>query len=156
MERGRVPRPAAAARRFRHTLSLALLTAALASGCGNPVAGGARSAATGHGTGTPSAAAPGPPPSSSSTQPPVSPAELCVRVVSHWAREVLAGGTYGDYQSMGLSNRQYDVLREAVDAARPVRREQGDRAAGQVIDRITRDRCAGHHRGGGPGQGPWR
>ncbi|MET8568613.1 hypothetical protein [Streptomyces sp. NPDC004783] len=148
MERGRVPRPAAAARRFRHTLSLALLTAALASGCGNPVAGDGRSAASGHDTGAP--------PSSSSTQPPVSPAELCVRVVSHWAREVLAGGTYGDYQSMGLSNRQYDVLREAVDAARPVRREQGDRAAGQLIDRITRDRCAGHHRGGGPGQGPWR
>ncbi|MFG3548707.1 hypothetical protein [Streptomyces sp. NPDC047725] len=156
MERGRVPRPAAAARRFRHTLSLALLTAALASGCGNSLAGGARSATTGHDTGTRTTAATETPPSSSSAQPPAPPAELCVRVVSHWAREVLAGGTYGDYQSMGLSNRQYDVLREAVDAARPVRREQGDRAAGQLIDRITRDRCAEHHRGGGPGQGPWQ
>ena len=150
MERGGVPRPTAATGGIRRALSLALLTAALATACGNSGTGGPRSATvtTGTGAGHTGSSRPSPTPASD--------AELCVRVVAHWSREVLDGGTYGDYQSMGLSNRQYDILREVVDAARPVRREQGDRAAHELIDRRTRARCAERHGDGGAGKDPWR
>ncbi|GGQ47959.1 hypothetical protein [Streptomyces flaveolus] len=150
MERGGVPRTAAATGGIRRVLSLALLTAALATACGNSGTGGPRSATvtTGTGAGHTGSSRPSPTPASD--------AELCVRVVAHWSREVLDGGTYGDYQSMGLSNRQYDILREVVDAARPVRREQGDRAADELIDRRTRARCAERYSGGGASRGPWR
>ncbi|WP_318218135.1 hypothetical protein [Streptomyces sp. SCL15-6] len=152
MERGGVPRPAVATGGIRRALSLALLTAALATACGNSGTGGPRSATVTAGTGIGS----GDTGSSRPSPSPASGAELCVRVVAHWSREVLNGGTYGDYQSMGLSNRQYDILREVVDAARPVRREQGDRAADELIDRRTRARCAEHYGDGGAGKGPWR
>jgi hypothetical protein len=151
MERGGVPRPSAATGGIRRALALALLTAALATACGDSGADGPATV-TEHGTVTGSGHTGFPQPSPT----PVSGAELCVRVVAHWAREVLGGGTYGDYQSMGLSNRQYDILREVVDAARPVRREQGDRAAGESIDRRTRARCAERHGTGGADKGPWR
>ncbi|NEA51917.1 hypothetical protein G3I35_38030, partial [Streptomyces sp. SID10815] len=62
-----------------------------------------------------------------------SPARLCADVVAHWARETLDDGVYGDYQSMGLSNGQYEILRRIVAAARPVRQRQGDRAADELI-----------------------
>ncbi|MEU6099661.1 hypothetical protein [Streptomyces flaveolus] len=152
MERGGVPRPAAATGGIRRALSLALLTAALATACGHSASSGSRSAPVTAGTATGS----GHTGSSRPSPTPVSDAELCVRVVAHWSREVLAGGTYGDYQSMGLSNRQYDIVREIVDAARPVRREQGDRAADELIDRRTRARCAERYGDGGASKGPWR
>ncbi|MFD8272700.1 hypothetical protein [Streptomyces flaveolus] len=152
MERGGVPRPAAATSGIRRALSLALLTAALATACGNSGTGGPRSATVTTGTGIGS----GDTGSSRPSPSPASGAELCVRVVAHWSREVLDGDTYGDYQSMGLSNRQYDILREVVDAARPVRREQGDRAADELIDHRTRARCAERYGDGGAGKGPWR
>jgi hypothetical protein len=131
-------------------LPLALLTAALATACGNSGTGGPSSATVSTATGA------GPTGTSRPSPAPASDAELCVRVVAHWSREVLDGGTYGDYQSMGLSNRQYDILREVVDAARPVRRAQGDRAAHELIDRRTRTRCAEHHGDGGADKDPWR
>jgi hypothetical protein len=150
MERGGVPRPAAATGGIRRALSLALLTAALATACGNSGTGGPSPATVSTATGA------GPTGSSRPSPAPASDAELCVRVVAHWSREVLDGGTYGDYQSMGLSNRQYDILRKVVDAARPVRREQGDRAADELIDRRTRALCAERHGDGGAGKDPWR
>ncbi|MER7191142.1 hypothetical protein [Streptomyces flaveolus] len=161
MERGGVPRPAAATGGIRRALSLALLTAALATACGNSGTGGPRSATVTTGTGAGTATGSGQTASGNtgSSRPSPTPApdaELCVRVVAHWSRKVLDGGTYGDYQSMGLSNRQYDILREVVDAARPVRREQGDRAADELIDRRTRARCAERYGDGGAGKGPWR
>ncbi|MFG3151322.1 hypothetical protein ACGF7W_04660 [Streptomyces sp. NPDC048219] len=155
MERGGVPRPAAATGGLRRALPLVLLTVALAAACADSgperprsTGGTAPGAAVGAGSGQPGSPRPSPAPASA--------AELCVRVVTHWSREVLDGGTYGDYQSMGLSNRQYDILREVVEAARPVRREQGARAAGELIDRRTRARCTGRHGDGGAGGGPWR
>ncbi|MFD5451535.1 hypothetical protein [Streptomyces sp. NPDC127100] len=143
MERGGggVPRPAAAGGGIRRAVPLALLTAVLTTACGG-----------GSGTGGAHPATAVPPPSPT----PVSDAELCVRVVAHWSREVLDGGTYGDYQSMGLSNRQYDILREVVAAARPVLRTQGALAAAELIDRRTRARCAGRPPGGDADGGPWR
>ncbi|GHA98386.1 hypothetical protein GCM10010330_60620 [Streptomyces tendae] len=77
--------------------------------------------------------------------------------VGYWAREMLDGGEpYGDYQSMGLSNRQYDILREVVDEARAAKRKQGARAAGELIDRRVRQACADGYRDGGPSRGPWQ
>ncbi|MFV0136602.1 hypothetical protein ACLGIH_25915 [Streptomyces sp. HMX87] len=110
-----------------------------ATGCGNS------------GSGAPGSAPAG------TTPPPTPPVGLCVTIVGHWSRELLDGDSYGDYQSMGLSNRQYDILREVLDAARPVKGRQGVGAAEELIDRRTREECARAHRDGGPSTGgPWR
>ncbi|MFA3874484.1 hypothetical protein ABS735_12455 [Streptomyces sp. MMCC 100] len=77
--------------------------------------------------------------------------------VGYWAREMLDGGEpYGDYQSMGLSNRQYDILREVVDAARTLKRDQGAQEADELIGRQVRLACAEGYRDGGPSNGPWQ
>ncbi|MEY7979716.1 hypothetical protein AB8O53_25750 [Streptomyces pilosus] len=81
--------------------------------------------------------------------------DLCTRIVGHWSRELLDGRGYGDYQSMGLSGGQYDILREVVDSARAARR-QGTADVGKLIDREARAGCAAWYRSGGPGTGPWR
>ncbi|MGY0066688.1 hypothetical protein ACWZEH_07620 [Streptomyces sp. QTS137] len=121
----------------------ALVTVLLAAGCG------------------PSGRAGTPAPSLSSASPASSPSatapeDVCVRIVTHWAREALDGTAYGDYQSMGLSNGQYDILRDAVDAARPTRERQGASAAHDVIGRHVREACAERYRTGGPDEGAWR
>ncbi|MCQ9135995.1 hypothetical protein, partial [Streptomyces hilarionis] len=90
------------------------------------------------------------------TPPPRSPEELCARIVAHWSRVMLDSHTYGDYQSMGLSNRQYDVLRSVLDAARTEKKEQGAAAAQKLIDRQARADCADRYRSDGPGESPWR
>ncbi|MEU2772642.1 hypothetical protein ABZ646_06840 [Streptomyces sp. NPDC007162] len=113
-------------------LGLALLTA-----CGAPTAPTGRHTPTG----SPSA---------------VSDAALCARIVAHWSREVLDSGTYGDYQSMGLSNGQYEILRDVVEAARAVARQQGAAASDRLIDRRSRSACADRYRHGAPSGGPWR
>ncbi|MEU8688909.1 hypothetical protein [Streptomyces sp. NPDC048665] len=87
---------------------------------------------------------------------PTSPADLCTRLVSHWSRAVLDGTTYGDYQSMGLSNGQYEILREVVDGARVVKRRQGAAAADTLIDRRARQACADRYRYGAPSESPWQ
>ncbi|KES04714.1 hypothetical protein BU52_24135 [Streptomyces toyocaensis] len=81
--------------------------------------------------------------------------DLCAELVGHWSRQVLDGDTYGDYQSMGLSGGQYDILREVVDSARAARR-QGTPDVGRLIDREAREGCAEWYRAGGPGEGPWQ
>ena len=91
-------------------------------------------------------------PSPTATPPEV----LCARIVAHWSREVLDGGTYGDYQSMGLSNGQYEILRSVVDAARAAKKREGAGAADKLIDRQSREGCAAWYRSGGPGKGPWQ
>ncbi|QJT06788.1 hypothetical protein G9272_12575 [Streptomyces asoensis] len=120
-------------------LPAALLTGLLTVGCGASGSAGAN--------GTPS-----PPPSPSTT----SPEELCTRIVAHWSRQVLDSTTYGDYQSMGLSNGQYEILRTVVDAARAAKKRQGADAADELIDREAAGGCADRYRSGGPTEGPWR
>ncbi|WP_247693608.1 hypothetical protein [Streptomyces sp. RM99] len=156
MGRGETPWPGATARRLRlaralAALALTLPAGALATACGDSPADRRPSRAAGE-------AAPTPPPSASaSPRRPLSPAELCTTAVRHWAREALDGATpYGDYQSMGLSDRQYGVLREVLADARAVRSEQGTRAARSLIDRQARARCAEAYREGAPTRGPWR
>ncbi|MFE1309583.1 hypothetical protein [Streptomyces sp. NPDC058755] len=87
---------------------------------------------------------------------PASDAELCARIVAHWSRKVLGSGTYGDYQSMGLSNAQYEILRDVVNAARAAERRQGATAADELIDRQARSACAERYRHGTPSGGPWQ
>ncbi|MGW7281220.1 hypothetical protein ACWGIV_23555 [Streptomyces sp. NPDC054844] len=156
MGRGMAPWPGAAARRLRSArgplaLAVTLPAAALAVGCGNS---GAERPGPGD-TARPVASAPAS--ASASARGSLSPEELCTSAVGYWAHEILAGTTpYGDYQSMGLSNAQYDILRKVVDAAQATKRDQGPRAAEELIDRQVRDSCAEHYRSGAPGDGPWQ
>ncbi|MFJ4470460.1 hypothetical protein ACIP2X_23705 [Streptomyces sp. NPDC089424] len=129
MAAGRPTRPTA--------LWPALLTGALLTGCAGPASG-----------------SPAVPPAAASPRT-TPPAEVCARIITHWSREVLDDGTYGDYQSMGLSNGQYEILRDVVDAARAERRRQGRAAAEQLIGRQARERCAERYRDGIPTAGPW-
>ncbi|WP_340380932.1 hypothetical protein U5640_33695 [Streptomyces sp. SS7] len=120
-----------------------LLACLPATACGGTAPGAAPTA-------PPHAASP---PASPST---TSPEDLCTRVVAHWSRKVLDSHTYGDYQSMGLSNGQYDILRRVVDAARAEKKRRGADAADALIDRETRAGCTDWYRSGGPGEGPWQ
>ncbi|GEC04130.1 hypothetical protein SSP24_17850 [Streptomyces spinoverrucosus] len=123
-------------------LGLVLLTGALLTGCAGSAAG--------------EASGKGPSPASASPSPRTTPpAELCARIITYWSRQVLDGDTYGDYQSMGLSNGQYEILRAVVDAARAEQKRQGRAAAEQLIDRQARERCTERYRDGGPTGGPW-
>ncbi|MFF3843831.1 hypothetical protein [Streptomyces sp. NPDC002328] len=121
--------------RAARLLGLVVAAGVSAIGCGGPGDAVARS--------TPSASA-------------TPPEALCARLVAHWSREVLDSGTYGDYQSMGLSNGQYEILRTVVDAARAERGRQGAAAADELIDRQARAGCVRWYRSGGPGKGPWQ
>ncbi|SMF29412.1 hypothetical protein [Streptomyces sp. Amel2xC10] len=118
--------------------SVAAVLTGLLAGCAAPTAPSSPSSA----------------PSLSSS--PTPPEALCTRLVVHWAREVLGGGTYGDYQSMGLSDGQYEILRAVVDEARAERKRRGADAADELIRREARTGCAAWYRSGGPGTGAWR
>ncbi|WTZ81503.1 hypothetical protein OG747_10935 [Streptomyces sp. NBC_01384] len=120
-------------------LGVVLLTGGLLTGCGES---GSRA-----GTGT----------SSGSPSPSATPREdVCARIVAYWSRKVLDSNTYGDYQSMGLSNGQYEILRDVVDAARAEKKRNGAQAAERLIDRRARAGCEDWYRGGGPTAGPWQ
>ncbi|MEU5895503.1 hypothetical protein [Streptomyces venezuelae] len=86
-----------------------------------------------------------------------SPADLCTTIITKWAQTIYDSGdkTYGDYQSMGLSNGQYLILRDILDAARAERRRETAAAGRELIARQARERCAERHRDGGPSGGPW-
>ncbi|MFE2039603.1 hypothetical protein ACFXAZ_01525 [Streptomyces sp. NPDC059477] len=122
-------------------ITLTLLTATLLTGCATPTP---RAAPTPGATSTPE-----------TTPAPTPPADLCARLISHWSRELLATDTYGDYQSMGLSNGQYAILMDVVDAARTELTRQGRAAAEKLLDRLADERCAARYRDGNPTSGPW-
>ena len=122
------------------TLALVLVTGGLCTGCGSS-GSGKRTTAGGTTSAAPSA---------------TPPEALCTRVVSYWSRKVLDSDTYGDYQTMGLSNGQYDILRDVVDAARALKKRQGAEAADELIGRRAREGCRSWYRTGGPSNGPWQ
>lgn len=125
-------------------LGLVLLAGGLLTSCGDSgTAGGAEGASSpARTTGTPA-------PRTTSRE------ELCTRIVAYWSRRQLKGDTVGDYQEMGLSDGQYDILRHVVDAAR-AERERGDtEAADRLIDRMAREGCETRYRTGDPSNGPW-
>ncbi|MEU9394378.1 hypothetical protein AB0D86_30840 [Streptomyces sp. NPDC048324] len=122
-------------------VALVLVTGGLCAGCGDSGSAGRASAGR----------SASPTPAATTT----SPEDLCTRIVAHWSREVLDSQTYGDYQTMGLSNGQYDILREVVDAARAEKKKHGARAADELIGREARAGCRDWYRTGGPSNGPW-
>lgn len=142
MATGGAPRPGAALGRG---LGLVLLTGGLVIGCGGTDTKHGATASTRAGSGSPS-----------SSPSPTPPEDLCARVVAYWSREVLDGDTYGDYQSMGLSNGQYEILRDVVDAARAEKKREGREAAEKLIGREARQGCEDWYRDGGPAKGPWQ
>lgn len=121
-------------------LALVLVAGGACAGCGSPDSG-SRTAATRTAPASPSATAP---------------EALCARVVTYWSRKVLNSHTYGDYQTMGLSNGQYEILRDVVDAARVTKKRQGAAAADRLIVRRVRQGCLDWYRTGGPSNGPWQ
>ena len=86
------------------------------------------------------------------------PKELCERLISHWARVVLDGGKQAnlDYQAMGLSGGQNQILLDVVAAARAEQKRLGADAAGKLIDSQATVRCTERYRSGTPTGGPWQ
>jgi hypothetical protein len=121
-------------------LGPALLICVLVTGCGVP---GTDDGPAGPRTGGPA---------SPSAEPPEA---LCARIVSYWSLRTLDEDGYGDYQSMGLSNGQYDILREVLDAARAKERRAGRTAAERLVGEEARARCAKLYRDGNSTEGPW-
>ncbi|MEU5997951.1 hypothetical protein ABZ837_08995 [Streptomyces sp. NPDC047197] len=122
---------------FATLLSTALLTA---TGCGSsPSADDAPSRSTA--------------PSPATT----SPEDLCTALITKWGRQIYDSGkeTYGDYQSMGLSNGQYMILRDTLDLARAERERHGADAGRKLLAREARERCEKRYRHGQPSGGPW-
>ncbi|NBM16815.1 hypothetical protein [Streptomyces sp. GC420] len=149
MRTGAAPRSGAVLGR---ALGPAVVFAAAVTGCGS---GGSGDSGAGAAP-PPSSASPSAYASRSPSPSATPPAELCARIVAHWSRAVLDTGTYGDYQSMGLSNGQYEILRGIVDAARAERDREGRAAAEGLIDRRAHERCEERYRGGGPTGGAWQ
>lgn len=143
MGSGPAPRGATAAHGTTALLAAALtaatLAAALLSGCAGPV----RAPRT----------APAP-----RTTPPQA---LCAALVTHWATVILDAGEGEaaaglDYQSMGLSGDQNEILRAVLEAARAEQRTEGPAAARESAARDAEARCAERHRSGTPTGGPWQ
>jgi hypothetical protein len=129
-------------------LGLVLLTGCLVTGCGGTDApDGAASARDGAGSTT--AGSPSPSPTATP------PEALCTHIVTYWSRRQLNDDTYGDYQSMGLSDGQYRILMDAVAAAGPAWKRGDTEAAERTIDRTVRTGCDKWYRHGGPSNGPW-
>ena len=84
------------------------------------------------------------------------PEDLCTRIVTYWSGEVPDEATYVEYQSMGLSNGQYEILMKVVEAARAEKKSKGAPAAERLIDRETRAGCEDLYRDGTPSGGPWQ
>lgn len=123
-------------------LGLALLAVGLAAGCGQR---STQDAVSGTRTSI-----------DSPTPAATSPAQLCTQIIGYWSRRTLTGDTYGDYQSMGISNGQYDILRKVVDVARTERKRADARATARLIDRRASELCEERYRNGEPTGGPWR
>ncbi|MDO0915736.1 hypothetical protein QQM39_34410 [Streptomyces sp. DT2A-34] len=130
------------ARRQGAALALALPAVGPAAGCGGQPGAQGDVPETRASANSPSPAA-------------TSPAQLCTRIIGYWSRRALTGATYGDHQSMGLSDGQYEILRKVVDAARAERERAGARAADRLIDRRAQESCEERYRKGEPTGGPW-
>lgn len=89
-----------------------------------------------------------------------SPQDLCTRLITHWSG-VLLDAEPGedpvgrDYQAMGLSGGQYDILRAVVAAARTEEQARGRDAGRDLVAREARQRCDERYRHGIPTGGPW-
>ncbi|MFE4263872.1 hypothetical protein [Streptomyces sp. NPDC056883] len=89
------------------------------------------------------------------------PQDVCTRLITHWAGVVLDAGegsdaVHLDYQSMGLSGGQNDILRAVLADARAERDAKGPAAARELTAREAERRCADRYRSGAPTDGPWQ
>lgn len=132
MGSGPAPRRAAATAATTLSLAAALL------GC----------AATGP-TGAPATTLPAPAP----------PEQVCTQLITHWAGRILDAGdddaVHLDYQSMGLSGGQNEILLAVLADARAEQRAKGPAAAHELSAREAQRRCAERYRSGTPTDGPW-
>lgn len=104
------------------------------------------------------------PPASATSAPdpaPTAPQELCTRLITHWAGVILDAGEGEDavrldYQAMGLSGGQNDILRAVLADARAERDARGPAAARELTAREAERRCADRYRSGAPTGGPWQ
>ncbi|MFF7020451.1 hypothetical protein ACFY97_05470 [Streptomyces klenkii] len=102
------------------TACASLLTATLLSGCGGSAAG----------------------PAPQSPEP-ASPVQLCTKLISYWAEQDLTGGKWAglDWEQKGLSNEQYELYSDIVQAARAEQRQHGTDAALTWLRRRSAERC---------------
>ncbi|RCH69694.1 hypothetical protein DT019_07385 [Streptomyces sp. SDr-06] len=86
-----------------------------------------------------------------------SPEQLCVHLITYWARQELDAGQGAglDYQEKGLSDGQNEILLAALSAARTERAAHGAAAGDRVIDERARRGCAERYRNGPPTTDPW-
>lgn len=104
----------------------------------------------------------GPPPSGPAEAPrPTPPQQLCTDLITHWAGVILGAGEGEDavrldYQAMGLSGGQYEILLAVLTDARAEQRAKGPDAARELTAREALRRCAERHRSGVPTGGPWQ
>ncbi|MGW1775756.1 hypothetical protein [Streptomyces sp. NPDC002104] len=112
--------------------------------------------------GTPGTTArPSAPPAPRASPAPQAPQDVCTRLITHWAGVILDAGEGRDavaldYQSMGLSGGQNDILRAVLADARTERDAKGPAAARELTAREAGRRCADRYRSGGPTDGPWQ
>ncbi|MFF3210402.1 hypothetical protein ACFYYB_07030 [Streptomyces sp. NPDC002886] len=95
------------------------------------------------------------------TSAPPAPQDVCTRLITHWAGVILDAGEGKDavrldYQSMGLSGGQNDILRAVLADARAERDARGPAAARELTAREAERRCADRYRSGAPTGGPWQ
>ncbi|MFE9564602.1 hypothetical protein ACFYM0_26260 [Streptomyces sp. NPDC006487] len=89
------------------------------------------------------------------------PQDVCTRLITHWAGVILDAGEGRDavaldYQSMGLSGGQNDILRAVLADARAERDTKGPAAARELTAREAERRCEDRYRSGAPTDGPWQ
>ncbi|MEU9299402.1 hypothetical protein [Streptomyces sp. NPDC048269] len=138
MGSGPAPRRATAARAMTGVLAATLL------GC------------AGHSTPA-GATATAPPPAPHTT----TPQELCTALITHWTGVILDAGEGRDavrldYQAMGLSGGQNEILRAVLAEARTAQQTEGREAARELTAREAGRRCAERYRSGTPTGGPWQ
>ncbi|MBT2470464.1 hypothetical protein J7E97_21945 [Streptomyces sp. ISL-66] len=156
MGSGPAPRRVSAA-----AATTALLAAALL-GCGSgPGAGPDSGSGSGPGSGLSRSPGPGKPSASAPAPGPTPPQRLCADLITHWAGVILDAGddpdaVHLDYQSMGLSGGQNDILLAVLAGARAEERAGGPAAAREFTAREAGQRCAERYRSGTPSGGPWQ
>ena len=76
----------------------------------------------------------------------VSLADECASAIAYWTGQALTpGADQGyDYQEMGLSATEYQILLAVIPLARPVARQSGVAAAQAFAQRTARPRCAAY------------
>ncbi|MGW6707632.1 hypothetical protein ACWGDE_22460 [Streptomyces sp. NPDC054956] len=89
------------------------------------------------------------------------PQRLCTDLITHWAGVILDAGegqdaVHLDYQAMGLSGGQNEILLAVLADARAAQRAKGPAAARELTAREAERRCADRYRSGVPTGGPWQ